>query len=443
MPNYWIIAPYDATQAETWEKVWQFDLQNNVISIGWGTLGEISNYDEDQLKAAIANTFPDKTSATQTRCFNMIWNFFHTIKPGDIVIARKGRKFIAAVGTVLKSAYFDSAKNIEAHDPEDPHYYFLDVQWHDTPRNKDFGRQVFGIQTIHRSSEAQFRKLTGTALYLNGVFEGVLQEIIVAQQNQPDLICYLQPYSSGKIKLLAESLPGPENIIHLYISTTDDLGKVTYRAKIVGWEDKREIEDGRLQLLNEHIKHYQPGETEIYLTLNGKTCVNLISIISLEQLTYSFVVSNLIKLSDNKPYKKRTQAGNWSEVYMVPEWLGTQEPMLEEQLNDSLAEEIKKSQKLPREERQRRLEQAPKIPEKVQVISVAYRRNPDVVAEVLARAKGKCEECRMDAPFLRASDGTPYLEVHHRKPLAEDGEDTVDNAIALCPNCHRKAHYGQ
>jgi len=38
--------------------------------------------------------------------------------------------------------------------------------------------------------------------------------------------------------------------------------------------------------------------------------------------------------------------------------------------------------------------------------------------------------------------GTPYLEVHHRVPLAENGEDTVENAVAICPNCHRKAHDG-
>ncbi|WP_442967956.1 HNH endonuclease [Rheinheimera sp.] len=36
----------------------------------------------------------------------------------------------------------------------------------------------------------------------------------------------------------------------------------------------------------------------------------------------------------------------------------------------------------------------------------------------------------------------PYLEVHHRIPLAEKGEDTLENAIELCPNCHIQAHFG-
>jgi 5-methylcytosine-specific restriction protein A len=71
-----------------------------------------------------------------------------------------------------------------------------------------------------------------------------------------------------------------------------------------------------------------------------------------------------------------------------------------------------------------------------------FARNPDVVAEVLERAGGRCEYCGCPAPFTKRSNGMPYLEVHHKIQLAHDGEDTVSNAVALCPNCHRKAHYG-
>ncbi len=91
--------------------------------------------------------------------------------------------------------------------------------------------------------------------------------------------------------------------------------------------------------------------------------------------------------------------------------------------------------------RQDRLATAQKIPDCISITSTSFRRNPDVVAEVLLRANGKCEGCLQPAPFARASDGTPYLEVHHRVRLAAGGEDTVANAIALCPNCHRAAHY--
>ena len=64
------------------------------------------------------------------------------------------------------------------------------------------------------------------------------------------------------------------------------------------------------------------------------------------------------------------------------------------------------------------------------------------VVEALNRANGICESCDSPAPFLRAKDQTPFLEVHHWVPLSEGGEDTVENAGAICPNCHRKEHFG-
>ncbi len=66
----------------------------------------------------------------------------------------------------------------------------------------------------------------------------------------------------------------------------------------------------------------------------------------------------------------------------------------------------------------------------------------DVVAEVLHRAQGRCERCQNEAPFKSRATGEPYLEVHHRIPLADNGDDTVENAIALCPNCYRYSHFG-
>jgi len=75
------------------------------------------------------------------------------------------------------------------------------------------------------------------------------------------------------------------------------------------------------------------------------------------------------------------------------------------------------------------------------VTTRVYKRSPYVVAEVLLRANGKCQSCNRDAPFVK-EDGTPFLEVHHIEWLSKGGEDSVENAIALCPNCHRQAHYG-
>jgi len=85
---------------------------------------------------------------------------------------------------------------------------------------------------------------------------------------------------------------------------------------------------------------------------------------------------------------------------------------------------------------------APVIPKKIKALSDVFVRNPDIVAEVLNRANGVCMMCDKKAPFIKISDGLPYLEIHHIKPLSEGGEDTLSNSVALCPNCHREAHFG-
>lgn len=114
----------------------------------------------------------------------------------------------------------------------------------------------------------------------------------------------------------------------------------------------------------------------------------------------------------------------------------------EDALGRELNEEVARSRALSPHDRAQRLLSAPRLPQRVPVKTTAYRRNPDVIATVLERAKRFCELCHEPAPFSRRSDGEPYLEVHHRIPLAQQGEDTVANAIALCPNCHRESHYG-
>ena len=66
-------------------------------------------------------------------------------------------------------------------------------------------------------------------------------------------------------------------------------------------------------------------------------------------------------------------------------------------------------------------------------------RDPYIAEFARRRAKGICQLCGLPAPFNR-SDGTPYLESHHIKWLADGGEDSIENTAALCPNCHRKMH---
>jgi 5-methylcytosine-specific restriction endonuclease McrA len=111
-------------------------------------------------------------------------------------------------------------------------------------------------------------------------------------------------------------------------------------------------------------------------------------------------------------------------------------------VEDDLERRVAESRSRSTEARLARLASANLVPRRVSVATIAFIRNADVIVEVLLRAAGHCEGCSKPAPFTRASNGTPYLEVHHLTPLSQGGDDTIENGIALCPNCHRFRHYG-
>lgn len=81
-----------------------------------------------------------------------------------------------------------------------------------------------------------------------------------------------------------------------------------------------------------------------------------------------------------------------------------------------------------------------KHPRSFQCTTKLFKRSPAVVAYVLKKANGTCEACFSPAPFS-VDDGSCFLEVHHVTPLSAGGPDTVDNAVAVCPNCHRAFHH--
>ena len=79
------------------------------------------------------------------------------------------------------------------------------------------------------------------------------------------------------------------------------------------------------------------------------------------------------------------------------------------------------------------------IPGKRRVSSTQIERDEFVSEYAKRRASGVCMLCGQPAPFL-SNDGIPYLETHHVIWLSDGGADSIDNTVALCPNCHRKMH---
>jgi hypothetical protein len=272
MTRYWVIAPYSIDSPEIWDKVWQYDLVADVISLGWSELGDISNYDENGLRTAIEHTYGNNSPASNAIVYSMLWNFYHNIQVGDIVVARKGRKKIAAIGTVKITAYFDQAKNAEAVGQENSHSSYIGVHWHDTPRDLEFDHIVFGMQALHEISESKFKKFTvadsetklepfaqeGVENQTEFILEKYLEEFIASNFKhifKGQLVLYKDPQENvigqqygtdvGDIDILAQE-PSTNSFVVIELKKGRETDKVVGQTlRYIGWVSEHLCENGQ------------------------------------------------------------------------------------------------------------------------------------------------------------------------------------------------------
>lgn len=216
MPRYWVIAPFASKNADIFDKVWQFDLANNTISIGWSQIGDVSKMSREELIKAVASAYPDTPNATKSLFVNMLWSFYHEINPGDIVIARKGRKTLTAVGKVTKGAFYAPGKNPHLAAPGSSHPNFLEVGWLDQPRDKGFPNIVFPMHSVYEITENQYQSL------VEGTITDSVADLSEAVEDQNAFVLekYLEEFIvsnfevifKGKLKIYedAEGLDGQQ-----------------------------------------------------------------------------------------------------------------------------------------------------------------------------------------------------------------------------------------
>ena len=114
-------------------------------------------------------------------------------------------------------------------------------------------------------------------------------------------------------------------------------------------------------------------------------------------------------------------------------------PVRMDELDKVFQDEFRESQNLSIKELEDRIDKTIKQPGSRDSTTRVFQRSPFIKDYTLRRANGICELCSQKAPFNKPN-GEPYLEVHHIIHLADGGEDTIENAVALCPNCHRMMH---
>jgi hypothetical protein len=159
-------------------------------------------------------------------------------------------------------------------------------------------------------------------IFINGVFETVVDEILAVQAHLPEQVLYLQPYKGQRIVRLAENSPSVENPVQLFLSLTDDLPRVHYTCEIVGWDDKRQLVGQKRNIIEKVINTFQPNEGGVYMQRADDTeCVNLLHVWRMKQLSKPFSVAEFLNVKDGLPIStNRSTSGGW--VYLAAIDLG-------------------------------------------------------------------------------------------------------------------------
>jgi|694.fasta_scaffold89951_2 5-methylcytosine-specific restriction protein B len=110
---YWLFAPGEKAS------LWDESFQGDIAPIGWDDVGDLNNYSTyDELCERIEETYPGKSPKSVA---NMLWNFSYSMKPGDVVFAKKGLYKICGWGIVGGDYSFDDSREFFKH--------LLPVKW--------------------------------------------------------------------------------------------------------------------------------------------------------------------------------------------------------------------------------------------------------------------------------------------------------------------------
>lgn len=104
----WTIGPGPGGQ------LWAEFKQQNIIAIGWDYLGDLLEYStKDEIESSLQSA-----NGTQSRLTNnalACYQFAHTMKPGDTVIAKKGRSGLYGYGVITSDYQFDDSRQQYMH----------------------------------------------------------------------------------------------------------------------------------------------------------------------------------------------------------------------------------------------------------------------------------------------------------------------------------------
>src|SRR5688572_6399868 len=105
--NYWVLSPCNPLEKKLFSRVWEYDLNNNTVQLGWPSAGEINFSDKDAPHKLISSKWPGLYASTITE---FIWDFHHNVKAGDELIIHQGGDRMLGRARVKGPASFEPGR---------------------------------------------------------------------------------------------------------------------------------------------------------------------------------------------------------------------------------------------------------------------------------------------------------------------------------------------
>ncbi len=140
MKTCWVMVPYEEkdTRGKSFKEIFEYDIKNGTIALGASslvnTMKNVKELTEDELRQEMENLNPDYSEKQINNKAKVIWQFYHLIEEGDVIIVKKGLRQILAIGKAIvrngKLTSFDKKKGFErVGNTFNPYPNFLNVAW--------------------------------------------------------------------------------------------------------------------------------------------------------------------------------------------------------------------------------------------------------------------------------------------------------------------------
>ena len=245
--HYWICAP--GTGATQWDEFYD----EGIIAIGWGQIGDITQFDnKEQIAQALKDMYGGEGSRRNDAL--ALWQFTREMKPGDVVFVKRGKSQILGRGVVASEYRYE----------ERPTKYrnVRDVDW--THR----GEWTYPKGQVPLKTLTDITSYTDNVAKLNALFEGE-EEIdeptpIYQPYTKEDFLSevYLDEHEYDRLVSLMRN---KKNVI---LQGAPGVGK-TFAAKRLAYSIMGMKDTSRVELIQFHqsysyedfIMGFRPSET--------------------------------------------------------------------------------------------------------------------------------------------------------------------------------------